>query len=86
MAVYLLHFERKISHSQHYIGFAEDVEKRIAKHRADSDARIVQVFTERGIGFTVARVWENKTREFERYLKDKYKRASYLCPICNPKR
>jgi hypothetical protein len=33
-AVYLLHFDRKLSHAGHYIGFAKSsVEERVAQHQ-----------------------------------------------------
>lgn len=85
MAVYLLHFDSKISHAQHYLGFAEDVEKRIEQHRKGSDAKIVQAFTQRRIRLTLARIWKDGDRRFERYLKEKYKSAARLCPICSGK-
>lgn len=83
MAVYLLHFDRKLSHAQHYIGFSDDVEKRIEQHKAGrSGAGIVAEFHKLGIAFVVARTWAEKGRDFERHLKRKYKRATSLCPLC----
>ncbi|MFN8493116.1 MAG: hypothetical protein U0350_36270 [Caldilineaceae bacterium] len=58
--VYLLHFLRPISDKhtcQHYIGSTEALRWRLGKHRADPDARLLQVAKERGIEFTPARVW-----------------------------
>lgn len=82
--VYLLHFDRPISdrHTcQHYLGSADDLAQRLKKHRNDPDARLLQVAKERGIGFTVARIWTNKPRGFERTLKNR-KCSKRMCPIC----
>lgn len=82
MAVYLLHFERKIAHAQHYLGYAKRVDERIARHRAGNGARLVAEFTSRGIGFVVARIWPDGTRQFERSLKSVRKNSRRLCPEC----
>lgn len=86
MAVYLLHLNSPLSSkhtTQHYIGFANDVDARIKHHHnGTSGVRMMRVAYERGIGFVVARVWEDGTKQFERELKDRYKNATRLCPIC----
>lgn len=86
MAVcYLLHFERPISPKstcQHYIGFANNLEARVSYHRKGrSGVRLLEVAHERGIGFEVARVWEDGSKQLERQLKNR-KNAPQLCPIC----
>lgn len=61
MNVYLLHFNRPINPShptQHYLGFACDLDKRIRQHRQGKGARLTQVAIERGIRFRVAEVWQ----------------------------
>lgn len=96
MAVYLIHFEDKISPdhtTQHYIGFADEtglepldaVARRLEEHYRGRGARLTQVAKERGIHWTPARVWLGgpATRSFERRLKNR-KNAPTLCPICNP--
>lgn len=30
--VYLLHFERPVRHAQHYLGFTENLERRLSEH------------------------------------------------------
>lgn len=82
--VYLLHFSQPISDKhtcQHYIGWAKHLPSRIAAHMSGHGARLTQVARERGITFTVARVWEGD-RYFERKLKNR-KEGPKLCPICN---
>lgn len=85
--VYLLHFEKPIAEgrpTQHYIGFAKDLDRRLAHHRhGTSGARLLEVAFERGIGFVVARVWDPGDKVLERQLKDQ-KNGRRLCPICTP--
>ena len=32
--IYLLHFERSYHHARHYLGYTDDLEARVAAHRA----------------------------------------------------
>lgn len=82
--VYLLHFARPISdrHTcQHYLGYTTDLPTRLCLHRAGSGARLCAVAKERGIGFTLVRVWRGD-RTLERALKNR-KNAPRLCYCCN---
>ena len=79
--IYLLHFETKVSHAQHYIGWTEtDLRKRLCKHMGKTGARLVAAVVDRGIKWFVVRKWEG-TRKLERKLK-KRKGAPALCPVC----
>jgi len=83
-AVYLLHFSRPICPSrstQHYIGWALDLDQRIRTHRHGKGSRLCQVARERGITFRVAEIWKGD-RSLERRLKA-YKNAPKLCPLCS---
>jgi predicted GIY-YIG superfamily endonuclease len=82
--IYLLHFDAPLAHAQHYLGFAEDLSARIERHRKGNGARLVAVFAEKGIGFTVARTWTGDRTE-ERRIKN-LKMAPRLCPICRAKK
>ncbi len=80
--VYLLHFDKPYKHARHYLGYTENsVEKRVARHRSGDGARLMAVIRAKGIGFEVARVWDNVDKHFERKLKNK-KCSPLLCPIC----
>lgn len=84
--LYSIHFSDKISHSQHYLGFAEsNIGQRIERHKRGQGARLTRVAAEMGIEMTVARTWEGADRNFERHLKRR-KYGPKLCPICNPER
>jgi predicted GIY-YIG superfamily endonuclease len=81
---YLLHFAAPICPShpcRHYLGWSDDLERRIAEHRAGQGARLTAVAKERGITFTVVRIWTGATRSDERRLKNR-KSGPKLCPIC----
>ena len=80
--VYLIHFETPYKHARHYTGWASDLDRRIARHRAGDGARLMEVVTEAGIGWHVARTWEG-TRDLERAIKDRHE-APRLCPDCSP--
>jgi len=87
MTVYLLHFDRRISENhtaQHYLGSTKSLYDRIEQHRKGVGARLPQVAKERGIGFTVCRVWLGGGA-LERQLKGQ-KNSPRLCPICKLQR
>lgn len=79
--VYLLHFEPAYKHARHYLGFSEDVLRRVAEHYNGTGARLTQVAHDAGCTFLLARVWAGGDRELERQLKNR-KAAPALCPIC----
>ncbi len=83
MTVYLLHFDRPYRHARHYLGYAADLDERIARHRQGDGARLVQVAAGAGIGFVVARTWPGD-RALERRLKRR-KASPRLCPVCRPR-
>ena len=86
MAIYLIHFERKYKHAQHYMGFCEsdDVSARMERHRAGRGARLLAAVSEAGIVVRVARLWRghNADRTVERRLKNSCRLAD-LCPMCS---
>jgi predicted GIY-YIG superfamily endonuclease len=84
LPVYLLHFERPYRHARHYLGYAADLDMRLARHRAGRGARLVEVITEAGISFTLARTWEGD-RTMERRLKNRHA-SPRLCPLCRSER
>ena len=86
MAIYLLHFTRRINPSrpaQHYLGYADDIAQRLAEHAAGRGARLTQVALERGIPWALVRTWEGPgaDRTRERRMK-RWKHADRLCPLC----
>lgn len=84
--VYLLHFDKPIGHSQHYLGFTtRPVVDRVQEHIDGKGAALPREATRRSISPECVRVWEDGTTALERSLK-KRKNSRGLCPICRPKR
>lgn len=96
--VYLLHFERPFKHARHYMGYADNLERRLVEHSTGRGARLMKAVVEAGIDFVIARTWENCTEHDEARLKlrrlrkpspamaSNHKRGSKApksyCPIC----
>lgn len=84
MTVYLIHFETPYQHARHYLGCTTDLAARLAAHRAGTGARLMEVITQAGISWEVARTWEGGYL-LERALKQR-KNGPKLCPVCIQKR
>jgi predicted GIY-YIG superfamily endonuclease len=78
--IYLLHFDRPYKHARHYLGWAANLQARLAEHAAGRGARLLAVLKQAGIGWTLARTWTG-TRARERALKNQGG-ASRRCPMC----
>jgi predicted GIY-YIG superfamily endonuclease len=81
--VYLIHFDKPYKHARHYLGWAQQLNRRLRHHEAGTGARLLQVIREKGITWTVARTWPGD-RHLEAELK-RDKHNSRMCPICNPR-
>lgn len=79
--VYLIHFNRRLKHAGHYIGFTTDLDKRLTDHLCGQGARLMEVLMLSKIEWKLARTWRGD-RKFERWLKNK-KDADWFCPICS---
>ena len=95
MAVYLIHFSRKLGHAQHYAGFADAKKRKMApldainarldEHQRGQGARICQVAVEQGIELILVKTWPKEGRKFERRLK-KSGSLRPVCPLCREQR
>jgi len=47
--VYLIHFSPAYKHAKHYIGYADDIGKRLAEQQAGTGARLCQVVVAAGL-------------------------------------
>ena len=81
--VYLIHFLKSYKHARHYLGYSENLDKRITDHLCGMGARLMEVITEAKIEWKVVRTWKGD-RKLERRLKNR-KEAPSLCPICSGK-
>jgi predicted GIY-YIG superfamily endonuclease len=82
--VYLIHFLKSYKHARHYLGYSENLDKRITDHLCGMGARLMEVVTEAKIEWKVVRTWSGD-RKLERRLKNR-KEAPSLCPICSGKK
>ncbi len=78
--VYLLHFNRPLHHARHYMGWTKNLEERLKAHDNGNGARLMEVITEQGITWQLARTWKGG-RDLERRLKRRHE-GPRLCPIC----
>jgi predicted GIY-YIG superfamily endonuclease len=78
---YLLHFDRPYRHARHYIGWTQDLAARLDAHLRGRGARLIEVITQAGIGFQLARTWPETTRDQEDSLKHRGD-ARRFCPEC----
>jgi predicted GIY-YIG superfamily endonuclease len=82
-SVYLLHFAEPIKGVRHYVGYTEDLHRRISQHRSGSRhaSGVCRRFHAAGIPFRVARIWtsEKINMSVENFVK---KHISSMCPIC----
>jgi predicted GIY-YIG superfamily endonuclease len=80
--VYLIHFDKPFGHAQHYIGYTDNLKRRMHDHELGTrGAKLLKAVREAGINFAVVRTWPEGDRTFERKLHN-YKKSSCLCPVC----
>ena len=80
--VYLIHFNKPYRHARHYLGFTENLDKRITDHLCGMGARLMEVITNAKIEWKISRTWQGD-RKLERRLKNAH--GPHLCPECNPR-
>jgi predicted GIY-YIG superfamily endonuclease len=81
--VYLIHFEERLHHAGHYLGYSKMLTVRIWLHKINQGAKLIQAVNKAGIPWQVVRTWTVDSQELERLLKNQ-KNSPKLCPICNP--
>lgn len=82
--VYLLHFDRPYKHARHYLGYARNLQLRLARHDEGRGARLMAALAREGITYRVARQWKGREadRNFERRLHARNNNNVALCPVC----
>jgi predicted GIY-YIG superfamily endonuclease len=78
--IYLIHFSTPYKHAAHYMGWAEDLESRLADHHAGRGARLMAVIKAAGIDWKLTRTWKGD-RYRERQLKNQGSSKRH-CPEC----
>lgn len=79
--VYLIHFSRPFGHARHYVGFAEDIDRRFKEHKRGYGSHLTRAVVRAGIGLDLVRVWPDHDRSFERRLHNQHGSARF-CPVC----
>ena len=83
--IYVLHFDEKLSHAQHYVGCTDNLRGRLNAHATGAGSRICRELMKRGIAWHLGGLYETShrnMRKLERGLKDQ-KHASRYCQLCN---
>lgn len=84
--VYVLHFERPLSHAQHYIGCTTDPRGRLVTHAHGQGATIVRAALDAGIRFKLGALGTCNMRcmrRIERQIKN-WHGAAEFCLCCDP--
>jgi hypothetical protein len=79
--IYLLHFDRSYHRARHYLGYTEDLEARLAAHRAGRGSPLVAAAIRDGIDFQLAATRPGDGTE-ERRMHRYRNSPRRLCPIC----
>ena len=79
--IYLLHFRRSYRHARHYLGYTDNLDARLAAHRAGRGSPLVAAAIAAGIEFELAVTWPGD-RHRERQLHRYHNTPRRLCPIC----
>lgn len=83
MSVYILHLSKPLKHAKHYIGFSEQVKRRVVHHRSGRGSKFTAACVRAGIDLVMARVFRGADRSFERNIKNQSRsRISAICPVC----
>ncbi len=54
---YLIHFENKLHHAVHYLGWSSCLKQRLVAHFAGNSAKLIHAVSLKGIRFSVVRLW-----------------------------
>jgi predicted GIY-YIG superfamily endonuclease len=79
--VYIIHFDTKLHHAKHYVGYTHNLQRRIILHRKGYGSKLMKAVAESNITWEVAAKFQ-AGRAVERAIKDQ-KNTSRYCPICN---
>lgn len=81
--LYLLHFDPPYRHARHYLGFSDDIDRRVAEHVAgrSSSSPLIRAALANGSTVELVRTWPGGDRNLERRLKRRHE-GPRLCPVC----
>lgn len=81
--LYLLHLEPRYQHAGHYLGYADDIARRVHEHAAggSKSSPLIRAQLAAGGRIVLTRVWLGGDRHLERRLK-RHNGLSRHCPTC----
>jgi predicted GIY-YIG superfamily endonuclease len=82
--IYILHFDCKLSHAQHYVGCTRNPLQRLTAHANGAGSTLTKALVTEGIEWQLGSLLtcsQRRLRELERRLKDQANTARY-CGIC----
>ena len=82
--LYVLHLEPPYLHAGHYLGWTDDVRRRVAEHLAcgSKSSPLVRAAIDAGSAITLAAIWPGASRTEERRRKRCGHVGSRYCPVC----
>lgn len=83
--VYVLHFDKPLSHARHYVGSTQCLRQRLTNHAQGRGSRLTRELYKRGIGWRLAALYQSPReamRRIERLCKDHHQ-AAHFCPDCH---
>ncbi len=83
--VYLIHLSRAYRHARHYLGWTQNLEQRLAEHRAGRGSPLLAAAVADGIELELAATWSGDRYDERRRHRMKNSPAR-LCPICKAQR
>jgi len=85
--IYVLHFQRKRHHAQHYLGTTGHLSIRLKSHALGRGARLTRALWKDNQDWTLAALFQKRGKltryEIERNAKRRHQTSDY-CPFCNP--
>lgn len=84
--IYILHFDQKLAHAQHYTGSTADLATRLIAHATGAGSRICRALYHQGVNWQLAALGvtdRTGMRAIERHVKNQNNIARY-CPFCSP--
>ena len=82
--IYILHFENKLAHAQHYVGCTRNPLQRLTAHANGAGSTLTKALVAEGIEWQLGSLMtcsQKRLRELERRLKDQANTARY-CGVC----
>ena len=83
-AVYILYLEPGFRHARHYIGWALDVDARLAEQLAGADSPLIRAAVVAGVRVELAATIPG-SRHLKRRLK-RWHKTGQFCPLCRAAR